>query len=354
MPEATTMVGDSDLSDAVTDQDLKTLDREIQTQTKTDGDGETKTDEPNQTSTQSQDNNDDDDDESSARHTAEENEAASEEEREQIRARRKKERLARRQHQKDRFETLQRTVESTMEQNRMLQQRLGQLERSDQAAQIAQLDDAIKESEDLVNRFTSIHADAVAKNDGVTATRAIQSLLSARDRYTQLSGVKQQINQAQSAPSPVDPSVAKNAQIFHSRNNWYKGPQSTDQDSVIMTSLDTAVAREGFLPNTPAYWKELEARAKKYLPHRYASADAGSGQQPTNEGGESGYNQDERGPRSPVGGSSQRGNSGGQTKGEFKLSKERVSAMKEAGLWDDPGKRAKQIAAYRKYDTEQS
>jgi hypothetical protein len=51
-----------------------------------------------------------------------------------------------------------------------------------------------------------------------------------------------------------------------------------------------------------------------------------------------------------VGGAGQRGNTPADSEGGFKLSAERVKAMKEAGIWDDPERRQKMITKYRELD----
>lgn len=348
----TILVGDADLGSA-TDADLRVLDQELEKQG-----GGTQSDK-----TDDDHDADHEDDDRTLRNNGDRDEeldgAANDEDRAAIRARRKRERMQRKQSQRERLDHLQRTAESLAQQNEQMRLQLNRLQNSDQAAQLAQLDTAIEDAAGAVNHYTAVLAEASAKNDGVAVAESVQKMLQARDRFTQLNGVKQQVTAAQNRPPAVDPVVARNAQDFHKRNQWYKGPQSTDTDSVVLTSLDTAVAREGFQPNTPAYWRELESRARKYLPHRFdggggADLDADDGDAGAGAGGAD-YNSAERdrGPRSPVGGSSQRGNSGNKGGGAFQLSKERVAAMKEAGLWDNPEKRAKAIASYKSYDAQQ-
>lgn len=284
-------------------------------------------------------------------------EARTEQEREEIRARRRVERKNRKNNQRERFDALQRQQENLLTQNRAMAEQLARLQNNDNAARLNQLDSSIEEARQVQTQAATAHAEAVATADGPRASQAMELLLRARERITQLSAVKDSAVQQTRTPSPLNPVVRKNATDFAARMAWYKGPGAADPDSQVLTLLDNAVAREGFDPSTPAYWGELDARAKKYLPHRYAAT---SPRTPAGEdadldlpaAGETGYNADTttRRPRSPVGGAGQRGNSSADSEGGFKLSVERVKAMKEAGIWDDADRRQKMITKYRELD----
>jgi hypothetical protein len=338
MSDVKAMVGGHDLADA-SDDETKQFEKELA--------GDTKKPE----SSDDHDDHDDGDDKASdsddrsTKVDSELEEAASDSERDEIRARRRNERLRRKQNQKERMDALLRQQDNLAAQNRRMAEQLARLQNNDSAVKLNNLDAAIKEAEQAQVQARAVLADATSKNDGPTAAQAMEFMLTARDRHTQLTAVKADVVNSQRAPSPIDPVVRKNASSFQAKNAWYKGPTSSDADSKIMTLLDNEVSREGFDPSTPTYWSELEARAKKYIPHRF---DGGS-----TTDGETTYNSDNtprRTPRSPVGGSGQGGNSTRDTEGGFKLSAERVKAMKEAGIWDDPTRRQKMIATYREND----
>lgn len=288
----------------------------------------------------------DEDTERSAKHDDELAGAKTDTEREAIRQRRRDERQRRKQANRDRTDALLRRQENLEAQNRQMAEQLARLQNNDSASRMAQLDAAIAEAEQVQAQATEAHAAAVARSDGVSATKAMNLMLQARDRHTQLTGVKSQMVQTSRAPSPINPLVRTNAVKFAERNSWYGGPNSTDLDSVVMTQLDNAVTRDGFDPTTPGYWEELETRAKKYLPHRYAGSET---QQTTHNAS----NDTRRTPRSPVGGAGQRNGSSSGSDTGFQLSAERVAAMKEAGIWDNPERRQKMIATYKKLDAEQ-
>lgn len=344
----TTMVGGHDLADA-SDKEVKELDTALSDE----GTGS------------KQDAHDDDDDdhgdaaggERIAKGDTELEEARTPEEREEIRARRRVERRNRKDNQRERMAALQRQQDNLIAQNRQMAEQLARLQNNDNAARLSQLDAAIQEAADAQTQALAVHADATAKADGVSAAKALDYLLKARDRHTQLTGVKDQLvatSQAPAAPN-INPTVRNNALKFAKDNSWYKGPQATDQDSQIMTTLDTAVAKAGFDPASPEYWAELDARARRYLPHRYNTRAGADDNSPADA--DSGYNADtttRSKPRSPVGGAGNTGNRSTESEGGFKLSAERVKAMKEAGIWDDPARRQKMITKYRELDKQNS
>ena len=116
-----------------------------------------------------------------------------------------------------------------------------------------------------------------------------------------------------------------------------------------MREIDNIIIQEGYRPATAAYWKELTARLEKNLPHRFDEDENG-------EDGEDGAGKKNKsgkrptGPRGP-GTVTTRGN--GSEKGStFYVPPERKQAMVDGGIWDDPGRRAKQIKAYMAYDTQ--
>ena len=75
----------------------------------------------------------------------------------------------------------------------------------------------------------------------------------------------------------------------------------------------------------------MSERVKKHLPHR------------------SGRGTVSNKPRSIVAGGN-KDSGGGSSAPTFKLSSERVAALKEAGMWNDPVEREKAIKSFREYD----
>jgi hypothetical protein len=102
----------------------------------------------------------------------------------------------------------------------------------------------------------------------------------------------------------------------------------------VALTIDQALAEEGWDPKSPDYWDELDNRLQRYLPHRYTD---NAGEKPA-----------QRRPRNVVTGSGRENvtSSGSGGRNQFTLSPEQVRAMKDAGMWDDPEKRAKMIRRY--------
>lgn len=292
---------------------------------------------------------DDDDDDRSTKVDTELNDAPTDQAREEIRARRRESRIARKQHRAEKLDTLERTVAGLTEHNRQMAEQLMRLGNSDNSAKLSQLDNAIEEAAQTYQRAAAALADAASKSDGTTVVQATELMFKARERHTQLTSAKTAAVQQSQRPSPVDPRVKVAAKSWADRNKWYGGPQSTDPDSRVLTMLDNEIAAEGFVPTTDAYWAELDARVKRYIPHR-----AGRGEAAYNPTQQSQEGATTRPPRSPVGGAGQRGSSTSESGGGFELSSERVKAMKEAGSWDDPARRKAMVDKFKAYDKEQS
>ena len=215
-----------------------------------------------------------------------------------------------------------------------MNQRLATVERKSTGSEMAQLENAEKEAVQAYNYFKDINAKAIEQANGQVAIEAQEKMFQARQRLQQLQGIKQAMTKRQAAPQPLDPRLVNHAQDWMSKNQWYD-PNGKDEDSAIALTIDNRMAQEGWDPTTPEYWKELDSRVKRYLPHRVKS----------------GYNKPNGGNRSnpPVTGSGRESTS---SKGTYKLSAERVQALKDAGLWDDPKQRADAIKRFQSYDKE--
>ena len=121
-------------------------------------------------------------------------------------------------------------------------------------------------------------------------------------------------------------------------NPWYD-PNGRDPDSKIALTIDQAMAEEGWNPKSQDYWEELDNRLAKYLPHRYSNVV------------ETSVNPTTRRPRNVVTSSGRESAASSGGKNTFTLTPDQVRAMKDAGMWDDPDKRAKMI---RRYATEKT
>jgi hypothetical protein len=164
-------------------------------------------------------------------------------------------------------------------------------------------------------------------------------MLKIRDRFNQLQQVKQAYLNNQKRPQPLDPRLMQYAQEWQEKHKWYKA-EGDDTDSRVVRVIDDQLAAEGWNPATREYWDELSQRVKKYVSHRGNMNYNKSG------GQEVGVK-----PKSIVTGSSN-SNSPRKSESGYTLSADRVKALKDAGLWDNPEKRKAAIANYKKYDQE--
>lgn len=277
--------------------------------------------------------------------------AHTEAEREAIRAGRRNKTAERRARARERTEQLQREVQSERQQRQALEARLARLEGNERGAQLGQLEQTEERLEQAIASLRGTIAEAVGKQDGQTvalATQRMQEAIEARKTIAaQKESFKQNIQQSNRAPN-VDPVLARNSLTWAQSNTWYRGPASNDPDSKVLTALDNAVAAAGFDPRTKDYWDELNAQVQKYLPHRVQQRDNPRTVNTTNTIGRPAA-------RSPVAGSGNNGTGGEATpRNTFRLSGERVKAMKESGAWDDPKRKADMIKRYREMDSREA
>lgn len=336
---------DLNLSQSATDSDLKEFDPIL---TEAEKAAETKKE-------QSGGEEDDEDDETSSgvKTSQEELEAGTDAEKHEARERNKAGRLNQRQRQKQRIETLERQLANAISMHQEVSSRVQQLENTNQGTQFAQLQRAEEEAAGDEISLKNIIADASVKGDGIRVAEATQGLIRAQQRREMIGQAKEAMQAEARRPKtqPLDSDTVSHARAFMAENPWYKGPKSTDQDSRIMSSIDNTMTNEGWDPKSPTYWLELKTRAKKYLGHRFESQNLS---QTDSTRSESGYNpptEQRQTTRSPVaGGGSNNSEGGGGSSPKYRLNSERVKAMKEAGYWDDPKKRASVIKRYQEAD----
>jgi len=217
--------------------------------------------------------------------------------------------------------------------NQELMERLMVVEKKHHASDLAQLDKAIEDQEMRLQYAKMKLAEATTARDGEALTKAQDMWYESRRKIEQLQGFKKQAVRPQNEGSIApDPRVARNVNAWMERNTWFNADLG-DVDSQIAKKLDEALTNEGFDPADPGYFKELDKRLRNYMPHRY--------NQDTERSEISGKPR-----RNIVGDSGREFSSGGSNRNTFTLTREQVSAMKEAGFWDDPEKRNKMIKRY--------
>lgn len=258
-------------------------------------------------------------------------------EREAIRARRREERRAKREAIKARENVLRSELAARDQIIENLTRRISTIEQRSVGGDISQIDAELNQ---LANVYVSAKqnlAKGTEEQDGRLVVQATETMQQIRERADRLVAAKnamlQRAQQAQQSPvREVDPRLKNYAERWLSEHSWYK-INGADEDSRVVKRIDDEIAAEGFNPNTPEYWDELTNRVRKSLPKRFERSD----------------NSVRR--KSPVSGSS-RSASPSNSQPSYSLSPERVAAMKEIGVWDDPKKRAAMIAEYKRYDKE--
>lgn len=258
-----------------------------------------------------------------------------EDEREERQARNRARRAQNKSNRKEYIESLKRELASRDELINDLSTRVASVEQHSVGNQAAQLDAAITEAANYYNHYKDVNRKAIEMADGSAAVDAQEKMFAAQNRHTMLQNAKKNLGNKVQQPKPLDPRMVSNAQSWMEKNSWYD-PSGSDADSDIAMKIDNRLVQEGWNPNTSEYWEELDARVKKYLPHRTNSS----------------YNKPQSvtssKPRVPVGGSSS--DAGPNSKGSYRLSAERVQALKDAGTYDDPKKLAEAIKRYQDYD----
>ena len=254
----------------------------------------------------------------------------SDDEAEERKERNRARRSQNKENRKNYIESLKRELASRDSVINELSTRVASVERQGVGSQMAQIDSAMREAEQYYNHFKSTNQRAIELADGAAAVDAQEKMFAAQQRYNMLKNAKANMHQQAQAPRPLDPRLKANAESWMERNSWYDA-SGEDQDSDVVLRLDQRLTAEGWNPTTSEYWEELDARVKKYLPHR----------------ANSGYNRPKVGARVPVAGASQ-GSS--QSKGGYVLSAERVKALKDAGIYEDPKALAEAIKRYQNFD----
>lgn len=289
----------------------------------------------------------DDDHDDEAKHAAADDaEAAAtgrtEEEREAIRAARREERKLKKQLHKEKVRESNHLIDSLRKQNEALAERLALLERKSAGADMARLEKSIEDATMRMQYAKAKLAEATSSMDGQAMAEAQEMWYESRRQMEALEAVKKKATaepKPQSVPSGNDLRMQRKAAAWMERNNWYD-PEGKDMDSAVATKIDEALTSEGWDPTSDEYWEELDERLTKYLPHRYnrGNESRSSGKPP---------------PRSIQTGSGREASGSSVRPGEYKLSTDRVKAIKEAGMWDDPTARQKMIRKFIEYDRAQ-
>lgn len=225
-----------------------------------------------------------------------------------------------------------------------LEQQVHDLTQGQVVTRVTELDNRLASAQAEVVQWERVKAAAISKHEGADAVAADNYLNAAKDKYNQAQWDKQQVVAAAQQPRHTEVPFAGLMQEFLDANEWYD-PKGVDEDSLIVKAIDNAVAQK-YKPTDPAYWRELQKRVDARLGNdRQQSRNDDSDEDDVDEPV---VTRKRQGP--PVGGSNRSNSTGGSGNTQIRLSPERVQAMKDAGLWDDPKVRAKMAKTYSEYD----
>lgn len=263
-------------------------------------------------------------------------------EREAIRQARREERQLKKKLQKAKATESNHLIQSLKRQNEQMAERLAVLEKRTAGSDLARLDKAIEDGHLRLQYAKLKIKEAAEMADGASLAEANEAWYEARRQVEALEALKKKAVEndstaKHSVPKAPDPLLKRHANNWMARNNWYD-PQGGDMDSEVATKVDESLMKEGWDPTTEEYWDELDRRLTKYLPHRYNGRND-----------ESNSRSSDRRPRTVVTGSG-REQATSAKPGEFRLSPERVRAIKEAGKWDNIAERNRMIKKYAEYD----
>jgi hypothetical protein len=260
-----------------------------------------------------------------------------EEDREALRAARREERRLKKDLTKQREASAKHKISALERRNETLERRLAQVENAAVGFQFAQIDRLLEDESTRVEYAKMKATQAAQAGNVAEQMEYMEQFYNAKTKLAQVQMLKQkQLEEAKqprnNVPNVATEVVQQNATQWLNSNRWYD-PSGKDTDSRIAKVIDNALASEGWDPSDPEYWDELDNRLKERLPHRY-TGKTGGGDRNRRGGTSSG--------RTDV--------SGSAVKNTFTLSRDRVQALKDAGMWDDPAKRAKAIRSYADFD----
>jgi hypothetical protein len=219
--------------------------------------------------------------------------------------------------------------------NQELLERMAVLEKKSHGSEVARINKAIEDQHARIAFAKQKISEATATGNGDLLTNAQEMWFEARRNAEALENIKKKATAPRQQRTIQAPDIAVQnfANQWMSNNEWYD-PKGKDSDSKIALTIDAALAEDGYSPQTPEFWEELDNRLQKYLPHRYTD---NTNEKPT-----------QRRPRNVVTSSGREAASSSGGRNTFTLNPDQVRAMKDAGMWDDPDKRARMVARYAK------
>ena len=249
---------------------------------------------------------------------------------EELRNTRREERRLRRKIHKQKNNHL---VDALKKQNDALSNRLAAVEKKTSGAELARVDKAIEDAGVQVEYAKMKMKEAVSISDGDGLAQAQEMWYEAKRKMESLEMLKKNaskhMSQTQQNIQVPDPMVQRLAADWMEDNPWYD-PNGRNEESQIAQMIDKRLTEEGFEPTSEDYWDELDSRMSRYMPKQQNTLGAAR-------------------PKSVMT-SSGRDSTATTKSNEFRLSPDRVNAIKEAGLWNDPAARQNAIRKYAEWD----
>ncbi len=232
--------------------------------------------------------------------------------------------------------------------------RIGGVEKKVVTGEITAIDNRLDVLRRVYGTNEQRRTEAMTSGDGAAFNAADKAMREAELEYGRLTEQRKTLVSAQPAGGErpdtkrqerveerPDPKIERLANAFIADFPDYN-PEGSDEYSLIVQALDSAVTAEGFDPKTQDYWDELRERVRDRIPEWAEDGSKPAARRQATNGRPR--------PRSTVQGSGREG--GGEGGAKYVVSAARVQAMKEAGVWDDPKKRARQIEQFKKWDRE--
>lgn len=272
------------------------------------------------------------------------------------RSRRREERHERRQRQKMAKSRTQRELHELRSKLDEANARIEQLSRHSTSVDAYNVDQQLRMADNAKVRAEAALAQAIKAGNAEVIASAMAQRDGAVDQMRRMSAVKERMRQPRRETAPqqqerVDPRTARQFQSWMGRNEWFDpavdaGGRVLDLDSRIAMSLDQDLEDDGFDPATREYWDELEERCRERMPHLFEEGGDQEGVKRTVRRDNRTVNGKRKTPPVSAGSSE----SGKGKNGRTFISAERVQAMKDAGVWDDPKLRNKYVKSYQQWD----
>jgi hypothetical protein len=270
------------------------------------------------------------------------------------RNRRREERKNRRRARRDGQRRAQQELAELREAMGVMGEEIRQLRGMTSNTHVSQIDARLTTAERQLADAEEAHALAIKKGDGESAVEALRLRDSATRAVYALKSAKAQIEGAsrrrerddgqddrgprrqQQAPQISERAITM-AQGWMASVPWYKA-QGSDKDSELVREIDAEVLKDGFDPDTPAYYAELTNRVREELPHRYSASKPGARGNPPRRSGP------------PIGGSDRRAIGAN----EVVLDENRRRALEDANIDPQSEKGRRILRTWKNEDNKQA